>query len=342
MLPLTERGSVVEDGYLVKDGVSAYTIVTADDLTVQERTAVTELQTLFKEATGVELRAVVASKTTYDENAKYISIGRTDLVVQAGISIDMAVLGSQGYALCTKGQSIFIIGQPQGTIYGVYELLHRTLNFEQYTKTVYTLDHVSDLELLSVDIIDVPDIEYRVAFSGVQYSDETSRQRMRTQNDSEIIMNKGNAHNMIRYIVPFDTYYSTNPTWFSSKTDSKDTYSTTQLCYTAGSYGSSNYNAMKAVAVANIKQIILENPQADMMSLTQMDVENMWCNCPGCQAVISQYGEESATQILFLNDVVSEIETWLNNEQGGREVKFMMFAYYETQEAPTKGSLKLH
>lgn len=303
--------------------------------------AVTELQALFKEATGVTLKSVIESNVTYSDDAKYISIGKTSLLAQAGI-YPATTLGTQGYEIKTKGQNLFIIGGPQGTLYGVYELLNLTLNFEQYTKTVYTLNYVSDLELPDVDMIDVPDIEHRVAFSGVQFNDETSRQRMRTQHSGEVIMNKGNAHNMLQYIVPFDMYYSSNPTWFSFKTDSSDTYKTTQLCYTAGSYGSSNYNAMKAVAVANIKQIILENPQADMMSLTQMDVENMWCNCSGCQAVISQYGEESATQILFINDVVSEIEAWLNNEQGGREVRFMMFAYYETQEAPTKGNLKLH
>ena len=342
MLPLAEtKPVVVEDGYLVKDGASAYTIVLSSNASSLEKEAAMELRALFAEATGVTFRTVIDSNVTYSDSAKYISIGYTSLLSDAGIHPDTTV-GAQGYEIKTKGQSLFVIGQPQGTIYGVYKLLNLTLNFEQYTKTVYTLNHVSDLALLDVDIVDVPDVEHRVAFSGVQLNDETSRQRMRTQHTSEVMMNKGNAHNMIRYIVPFDTYYSTNPTWFSSQTDSSDTYETTQLCYTAGSYGSSSYNAMKAVAVENIKQIILENPNADMMSLTQMDVQNMWCNCSGCQAVISQYGEESATQILFINDVVSEIETWLNNEQGGREVKFMMFAYYETQEAPTKGSLKLH
>ncbi|MBQ7912978.1 MAG: DUF4838 domain-containing protein, partial [Clostridia bacterium] len=338
LLPLAEtKPAVVEDGYLVKESESAYAIVIdANNTSNAIRKAVTELQTLFKEATGVQLRCVTDSNATYASNVKYISLGYNNYTSDAGVSLGLnEEIGSQGYKIVTVEQSIIILGEPQGVLYGVYQLMHELFGFEQYTKDVYTLNGATTVALPDLKIVDAPDVEHRVAFSGVQLNDETSRNRMRTQHSGEIIMNNGNAHNMTRYIVPFDTYYSTNPTWYSSMTDSSDTYGTTQLCYTAGEYGSDNYNAMKAVAVASIKEIILANPQADMMSLTQMDVEGMWCSCSGCQAIISQYGEESATQILFVNDVVSEIETWLNNEQGGREVKFMMFAYYETQEAPT-------
>ena len=189
-------------------------------------------------------------------------------------------------------------------------------------------------------IEETPDIERRVAFSGVQLqaSGITSRERMRTQGMSDVYI--GSVHNMTREIVPFDTYYSTNPTWYSNKTKTADGEKT-QLCYTAGNYGSANYNAMKAVAVENVKQMILANPQKDLMSLTQMDVKEAWCTCSGCQAVINQYGEESATQLLFVNDVVTEVSAWLKSSTN-RTVKFMTFAYYDTQEAPTKGNLKLH
>ena len=343
MLPLSENKPIeVEDGYLVKDGASAYAIVISSDASAAEKEAVTELQTLFKEATGVDLRCIVDSNATYSDSAKYISIGNTDLLSSVGLDMDTTYLGAQGYVIRTQGQSIFIVGQPQGTVYGVYELLHRTLNFEQYTKTVYTLDETTELALPSLKVEDIPDIENRIAFSGVQLNDETSRQRMRTQHTSEVIMDKGSQHNMTKYIVPFDTYYSSNSTWFSSKTDSNDTADTTQLCYTAGGRNTMSYLMMKSAAVSNIKQIILDNPNTNLLSLTQMDVKDMWCECAGCQAVISQYGEESATQILFINDVVTTVKTWLENEQGGRKVKFMMFAYYETQEAPTMGDLKLH
>ena len=101
---------------------------------------------------------------------------------------------------------------------------------------------------------------------------------------------------------------------------------------------------MKAVAVANIKQIILENPQANLMSLTQMDTsieDNKWCACSGCQAIMAQYGgAQAATQIVFINDVVTEVRAWLQTSQAGREVQFVTFAYGDTEDAPT--GLNLH
>ena len=341
MKPLAaSKPAKVEDGYLVKEGVSAYGIVVDSNADNATRTAATELVTLFKEATGVELRIVSDDSVDYALNAKYISLGANDYTTQSGVKVAEEEVGAQGYKIATKGQNIVIVGQSQGVLYGVYELMSQLFGFEQYTKEIYTLNKMDTAELPNFNIIDKPDVEHRIAFSGAQRNDETARNRMRTQAEGEVIIEYGRSHNMIRYIVPFDTYYKTNPTWYSNKTDGNDTYESTQLCYTAGGYGSVNYNAMKAVAVATIKDIITQNPNVETLSLTQMDVRNMWCNCAGCKAVINQYGANSATQVLFLNDVVTEVNAWLDAEKGGKDVQFLMLAYYETEDAPT--GLTLH
>jgi hypothetical protein len=99
---------------------------------------------------------------------------------------------------------------------------------------------------------------------------------------------------------------------------------------------------MLQVAYENVIDLLASDPTKSIMSLTQMDIGNMWCQCSACKSVINTYGANSATQILFINDLTSRVQTWLNDTQGGRKVQFMIFAYYETIDAPTKGNLKLN
>ena len=340
---LTQKPQIdVEDNYIVKNGETEYVIVIEDAKAEEYSTAAMELYYLFKEATGIKLAFVSSRDVEYTSDMKFIYLGG-DLAAE--FDVDLNALGSQGFAIKTQGQSIFIIANPQGVLYGVYEFLHETMNFEVYTKEIYTLDvNVEDLALPEMDIMQIPDIEYRIAFSGVQYSDEVSRRRMRTQNQGDLILNGGYAHNMLDKIVPFDTYYKTNSNWFSNKTYMWDDYSDTQLCYTAGGRGTSNYNQMLQVAYENVIALIASdtNPEKIYMSLSQMDVDGKWCTCSGCQSVINTYGSNSATQILFINDLTSRVQTWLDSEQGGRKVQFLMFAYYDSIDAPTKGNLKLN
>ena len=333
----------VEDNYIVKDGKTEYVIVVEDSNAEEYSIAALELYNLFYEATGIKLTFASSTVAEYTDEAKFIYLGNSDL--STGLGVDLNALGSQGFTIKTQGQSVFIIANPQGVLYGAYEFLHETLNFETYTKEMYTLNkNVKELALPDLDITQVPDVEYRMAFSGVQYADETSRRRMRTQNLGDIIINGGQAHNMLDTIVPFDEYYSTNSNWFSNKTYSWNDYQDTQLCYTAGGRGSSAYNAMLQVAYENVIALLAQdtNPNKIFMSLTQMDVNGKWCTCSGCQSVINTYGSNSATQILFINDLTSRVQTWIDNNQAGRKVQFLIFAYYDSIDAPTKGNLKLN
>jgi hypothetical protein len=279
----------------------------------------------------------------YTDEAKFIYLGNSDLSV--GLGVDLDALGTQGFTIKTYGQSIFIIANPQGVLYGVYELLNETLNFETYTKEITTLDkNVSVIALPQLDLTQVPDVEYRFAFSGVQYADEVSRRRMRTLNTGDVMVDGGWAHNMLSLIVPFDTYRKTNSSWFSNQTRLWDDYEGTQLCYTAGGRDTTSYSQMLEVAYNNVISLLAEDtdPNHVFMSLTQMDVDGKWCTCSGCKSVINTYGSNSATQILFINDLTSRVQAWLNSEQSGREVQFLMFAYYDSIDAPTKGNLKLN
>ena len=162
MIPYGGEGSIlpdVTDGYIVKDGETEYVVVVSEEESDDITLAAKELYDLFLEATGIELQFVNDSNATYSENAKYISLGNTQISKVLGK--DVETLGEQGFILKTEGQSIFILGKPQGVLYGVYEFLNKTLNFETYTKDVYTLNKgVTELGCQNFDDEQIPDIEY--------------------------------------------------------------------------------------------------------------------------------------------------------------------------------------
>ena len=310
---------------LVKNGATEYSYIMAGEGYGPHVTAATVLQSVFTEATGATLGRTTEAAANYNENAKYISLGNTTALQQAGIQVDYDMLGSQGYQIITQGQSIFICGEEYGVLYGVYELLNRLFGYEVYTTTRYAINTMSDVALPAFSLTDIPDIEYRLAVNGelAQYttSVNATRRALRLHNMGDVVVDGGNAHNMTTSIVP---YNSAKTNWFYNGGD--------QLCYTAHG-NSADYNAMVAEAVANIKALLLADTDANLLSLTQMDMKS-WCNCSACTALKSKYGTDAASQIIFVNDVTDIVNDWLLNEQDGREVQFAIFAYYTTKTAP--------
>ena len=313
---------------LVENGVTNYKILMDGDTYTEIWAVYTDLRNWFAKA-GVTISwANDTYASNYNDSAKFISLGRTAALEQSGIEVDYDLLGLQGYQIITLGDDIYIIGENEGLSNAVYDLLNRLVGLEVYTTTSYVIDTVTDLDLPDLAITEVPDIEYRIAINGelAQYETNvnTTRRALRIHNMGDVIVSGGNAHNMTSTIVPYDEWGSTKRNWFYNSGE--------QLCYTAHG-NSTDYNAMVAEAVANIKELLLAEPTKNLFSLTQMDMKN-WCDCSACSALKTKYGTDAASQILFVNDVTDILNEWLASEQGGREVQFAIFAYYTTKDAP--------
>ena len=309
---------------LVENGTSEYAVLVKEESRSDISEAINELQNLFREATGVSLPVVLDESVTYDANAKYISLGATEFASAAGVNTADKTLGEQGYRISTKGNSIFISGKSFGVLYGVYDLLKILFEFQTYSNKAYYMEKKTDVNLPELNVKEVPDIAIRFPTTGAQYSNKTTTHRLGLQLSSEILFHEGNAHNITKYIVPLETHIEAHPSWYSGDR--------TQLCYTARG-DQAEYEAMVDVAVANVEKYLDNNPNHSMMALTQMDVQT-WCECESCQALEDRYGTNAASQIYFVNDVAEIVETWLNEERGGREVQFMFFAYHKSELAP--------
>ena len=313
---------------LVKDGASDYKVLMSSETYEELWTPYIDLRTYLAEATGVTLSwAQDQYASNYNASAKFISLGNTAALSNAGIVVDYDLLGPEGYQIITLGDDIYVCGSNQGISNAIYDLLHRLVGLEVYTATRYVINTVSEVTFNDLAITEVPDIEYRMPVNGemAQYTTETNtaRRALRLGQFDQVLVDGGNAHNMTTTIVPYESN-SAQTNWFYKSGE--------QLCYTAHGNAAS-YNALVAEAVKNIKALLLADTDSNLLSLTQMD-EKTWCNCSACTALKTKYGTDAASQILFVNDVTDIINEWLETEQGGREVQFAIFAYYTTKTAP--------
>ncbi|HKL60848.1 MAG TPA: DUF4838 domain-containing protein [Acholeplasma sp.] len=324
--PIIEEPIIIEesDFYLVNNGTTEYTIVypeNSDEMV--SRTAVTELQSFFKQATGLELEAISDKDLSYQVGQKYISIGQTKLLKTSGIEVNQT-LGESGLQVVTKDESVFMFGKTKfGSLYSVYEFLEHQLNFRVYAVDEIRIDkEVSSLKLLKFNTTDIPTFEYRLGSYGELWYGTTFTRRMRMQTNNDIWISLGGLtyHNFFATVPPAQ-YKDTNPEWYSK--DGR------QLCLLT------DLDGIKEVVVGQMKTYIKNNPQANNLTFTQEDF-NVWCENDISRALKEKYGTNAAEMIIFLNSVAEEIETWLAVEEPGREVTLVMFAYHKTEDAPAR------
>ena len=182
-------------------------------------------------------------------------------------------------------------------------MLKTLIDFETYSdKVTYMQKNVKDIPLPAFKVTEAPDIEYRIPVMGSSLASRTTTNRMFMQSKDEIIVAEGNAHNVLKYVIPIEEHIDEHAGWFSGDR--------TQLCYTAHG-NEEEYGLMVDTAVENIKVLLDKSPNQSSFAITQMDVQT-WCECDTCQGLEDYYGTNAASQIMFVNDVTSILETWLN------------------------------
>ena len=344
---VTEEGShiEVEDGIhrfsvsdtnkkIVENGTTDYKIVKPVGATSFVERAVTEFMTVFKDATGISLTVITDAGLTFSENDKYFVFGDVSFADKAEHGFDMSEVNSSGFVIKTKGNSIFVLGASSaGVLNGSLELLTQLFDYGFYAEDCIVYQKgVKELNLKDFAICDASDIEYSMAsWQGAGYANPTLSHKYRQYTDSEMINPIAGCHDVFRLLDPV-VYAGEHPTWYMGGL----TPSNGQLCYTA--HGDpEEYKKMVSTMVENIKASLLEYPEQNIFSITQNDVA-IWCSCESCQPIIEKYGGETATQILFVKEVTSILQKWLDEEQGGRRVTFPIFAYHKTESCPANAN----
>ncbi len=338
--------------YLVKDGKTDYKILIPSASTKYTGLGASELQTLFREATGIQLVVENEPATGYTHNAnqKYISIGNTQLFKSTGMVADGSVLKKEGYRIVSKDNNIYLFtAWDVGNLYAVYELMEILFHFDYYYYDCYQIDEgVLDKKFPILDVTDVPDFNIRKnATASIRKSsqDLNAVHRMRFS-DEAYMLNVGDEENgyaRVGFHNSSDILPIVDTAGKPVATDEQNWHAAdnNQLCYTAHGDAES-YERMYKRAAYVIEQALMQYPAAEypnyMMASISCEDEYTFCGCAACAAEEAKYGAKSASIIKFLNNVMAEIRAWMElpeNEPYKRDYFYLMFfAYFAYLPAP--------
>ena len=313
---------VIEGKWVVKDGVSDYSVLIPDSAPATTQLAASELQFFFDRATDINLK--IKTDSEYSANGKYISFGNTS--VAGAVSVSNTELGSQGFKIKTEGDNIIVnaVGS-HGLLWGAYELLSMMFNYEYYAKDVYYIDtEVKDCPLKDYNVTDKPDIETRAVADSQGYNDIEVAHRFRQMKvyDEFFLPMKNVYHNSFDYVA--DAEGNIDPRYLAT--------SKGQLCYT-GQGDDAVVEEMLDKSVEYLKPIIARSDRNNAVFGVQDD-STEFCNCSACQACKERYGTDSAAMILFMNRLRTKLDAYLQEANIGRQINLYYTAYYSMTQPP--------
>ncbi len=350
---------------LVVNGKTDYVLVYPENATSYENTARKEFIDLFREATGIKMNSVPDTDLTYDENAKYISLGATKVLETSGVDIEKEKLGDDGVRIITKGNTVFLGGgEKRGPIYAVYDFMAIMFNYETYFTDCMVIDrNVKNAKLKNFDVTDIPDFKDRVrSYAPYRTNDSATAtfiNRMR--------QNSTRSHSFPMYKTydsatsPSMTGHNTNTVlnrtiytelgheeWFSDNGN--------QLCYTAHG-DAEEWSLMVDEIVKKCMNSLQFHTEASYPEYNTFDIimedNGDGCQCTACAANTAKYGAESGSVVLVMNEVskrfkvayttaketAAENPEDVKNEWYTRDVddfKFQIYSYLYTVQAPAK------
>lgn len=339
--------------YLVANNASEYAIVYSSDgayLEATERAAKYLQEYIFK-STGVDLPIEKDGEDLYFREKTFISLGKTHLMEDEGVTFDYSLLSHDGFFIKTIKQNVFIDGvSGRGILYGALDFLERIVGvrFLAYDETfVPKLDQII---LPDISIIDNPHFNDRCFSHERTMRDPKFTMEMRMINeyirmpkeyggnigwfnDEEYVRNA--VHNTFDY-VDDKKYFPLYPEWFYV-----DNGQPLDLDYSKvglkedGSVDESLEISPVKIAIERMFEIISNaDPSIKYFMLGQMDHLNN-CSCPDCLAQIEKYGR-SGMLIRFVNAVAREVRKRLAAAGIKRQYFICTFAYCWSQSAPTK------
>lgn len=358
--------------YLVKDGATDYKLVVTASTNEYLSGAKADFLILFERATGIALEAVIDSDVPdFTEDAKYISLGNTKLVEQAGIDKEeysLEKLGQEGVRIMTVGNTIFLLGANiYGVNYSIYTLFELMFNFEMYHRDCIYIDtNVYNVPLMDYDVTEIPDVPFcdvatrsdwkgsasndvntidslyygakaqeEVTYRGARFRDANYGYHELCIGPSPAEGYSGSViHNILTSYLPAGLPGVENK-WYST--------SGTQACFTAHGDAESLDRFVDHCANIIIKNIpkypTALYPEKNFVTITCSDGSTTTCMCDACSKIAeANNGAYIASHVMFLNRVADKVQDWMAEQEGTdyyrEDFTVMMFAYGATRQAP--------
>ena len=331
-----EELKAVEGEYIYRGGISGYTVVLRDEANFYEELAASELSQNLSKATGSSISVVKDSDTK--TKTRVISLGHTSLWdSQVGMTLSSADIVDSGYYIKTVGNNLFIscpdYTSSSGVLYGVYDILKDMIDYEFYAADEIYYEKKTDIPLYDYSgYIVNPAFQVRSLVHGEMRDDSLTNMRYRMIYPSEsygfVNWGHGQASKYLKRNAPCTcgepgcdgkTFIQHHPDWFDTETS--------QICYTGG-------EVMERVLAQRFVDYFIQFPEASYFMFGQEDVIGH-CECDRCKQAMIDYGaNQGGLQVALMNNVIELANEWLAVNQPGREVFYVIYAYYGTRYAP--------
>ncbi len=332
----------VANEYLYHGGVSEYSILIRDDANYYESFAASELSLNLSKATGNSISVVTESQLK--NKNRVISLGHTSLWDEkVGLTLTEDEIAISGYYIKTVENNVYIScpdnTSSSGVLYGVYDFLNDAVDYEFYAADEIYCKSTQDIPLYYYEGNTInPTFEMRMLPKADLRDDSTSVMRYRMTSPSSNFGFITWGHGQVsQYVLPDAactcglagcgrgiTHYQHHPDWFSE-------YGTSaiQLCWTGG-------EVLEEVTAKRFIEFFQKYPEAEYFMFGQEDSIS-YCDCDRCVAAMAEYaGNPAGLQVSFMNNVIEKANAWLNENQPGRKVKYVIYAYYGAEAAPVK------
>ncbi len=287
---------------LARRGLAQYQILIPKDATTQESKAAADLSDWLRQITSASFAVVKESGATAPEG-RFISIGKTRLLRESGLSAARAKLGDEGYAVDEKDRNLFLLGgATRGPINAVYAFLEEDLGCRWYSRFSQTLPSSTTLKVRPVKRRYVPALDIRDPYYWEAFDGGWSLRNRTNAPDAKVPMEWGGHKRYALFVhtfgmlVPPAKYFEEHPDYFSEHNGKRDTG---QLCF-------SSPGAI-AAATETTKRILKDNPDAQIISVSQNDSVPC-CECEKCKAAAAAEGSYSGPLLQFVNAVAADVE----------------------------------
>jgi hypothetical protein len=310
---------------IAENGKPKCVIVTAEQPSAAERTAVIELQSILKQATGAELPIRTCAEVERD--AKQIVVGPSNRFAELLPNVKLDDLGDDGIVIHSDGNFLALAGPPpRGTLYAVYSFLEDQVGCRWWTPTEETIPRRPTLSVPPLSISYAPRLKSREAFYRDALEAKFSARQKLNGHFAAIDPSLGGAVHFTDFVhtffpfLPPEVYFEQHPEWYSL-IDGKRVHERAQLCLTN--------DEMRAEMTRVVLKRLTDNPDAKLISISQNDWHGP-CQCDDCQAVAREEGSEAGPLLRFVNAIAAEVEKEFP------DVWVETLAYQYTRTAPLK------
>jgi len=348
--------------------VKDYSVVVSSSATETEKYAAEMLIKYVERITGT--RPSYRADGAFS-GGKVISVGRTSYSDVSDYVIDKEKLGNDGFVAKTLGESLLICGgSDRGTLYGVYDFLEYQLGVKWLTSDVTYVPENADACVYKTDRTEVPAFAYRVYLDPAAFFNDGTEFNTARRFTSEYLHLPDSAGGNLKWWQGYDTHNSLQ--WVKAeryvkngkisdeyvKAFANDGHNVitdshiggllnyaADLCYTDGINEDGSFETETeedgvkrktaiGMAIEGVTEVIGNDKDLNNYYLFgQSDIMNRPCLCPRCIDAAKKYGD-AGIMIRFVNALASAVESFAAENNIGREIDIVTFAYQWSAQPP--------